>query len=126
MWYVDDPHVERQLVKTEDSAVGFYALNGVSLVRWTETEEKEKICSVLETVREQNPGQRILLVLDKHGSHICEYTREHAHELGINLLFLSVVLSHLNLIEPVCKAPSPLIINNEYKSRPLLDDVFGN
>ena len=27
VWYVDDPHVERPLVKTEDSAVGFYALN---------------------------------------------------------------------------------------------------
>jgi hypothetical protein len=32
VWYVDDPHVERSLVKTEDSAVCFYALNGESLV----------------------------------------------------------------------------------------------
>ena len=38
VWYVDDPHVERPLVKTEDSAVGFYALNGESTVRWKETD----------------------------------------------------------------------------------------
>jgi hypothetical protein len=30
--------VERPLVKTEDSAVGFYTLNGESMVRWKETE----------------------------------------------------------------------------------------
>ena len=61
VWYVDDPHVERPLIKTEDSAVGFYALNGENTVRWKETEEKERICEVLEAVREQNPGKRILL-----------------------------------------------------------------
>ena len=82
VWYVDDPHIERPLVKTEDSAVGFYALNGQSLVRFTEDEKKERIYEVLELVREQNPGKRILLVLDKHGSHICEYTRKRAHQLG--------------------------------------------
>lgn len=32
VWYVDDPHIERPLVKTEDLVVGFYALNGESLV----------------------------------------------------------------------------------------------
>jgi len=42
VWYVDDPHVERPLVKTEESAVGFYALNGESTVRWKQTEEKKK------------------------------------------------------------------------------------
>jgi hypothetical protein len=103
VWYVDDPHVERPLVKTEDSAVGFYALNGTSTVRWKETEEKERICEVLETVREQNPGKRILLVLDKHGSHICEYTRKRAHQRGIDLIFLPSGSPHLNPIEQVWK-----------------------
>jgi len=79
VWYVDDPHVERPLVKTEDSAVGFYALNGESTVCWKETEEKERICEVLEAVREQNPLAGILLVLDKHGSHVCQHTRKRAH-----------------------------------------------
>jgi len=43
VWYVDDPHIERELVKTHDSAVGFYALNGESLVTFTEDEKKERI-----------------------------------------------------------------------------------
>jgi hypothetical protein len=37
------------------------------VVTFTEDEEKERICGVLEKIREQNPGKRILLVLDKHG-----------------------------------------------------------
>jgi hypothetical protein len=49
VWYVDDPHVGRPLVKTHDSAVGFYALNGESCVRFTEDENKERIRGVLET-----------------------------------------------------------------------------
>jgi len=128
VWYVDDPHVERPLVKTEDSAVGFYALNGESIVRWKENEEKERICAVLETIREQNPGKRILLVLDKHGSHICEYTRRRAHQLGIDLIFLPSGSPHLNPIEQVWKylkwTMSPIIVNDEDEFHDLVKDTF--
>jgi transposase len=129
VWYVDDPHIERPLVKTEESAVGFYALNGESLVSWTEDEKKERICSVLEEIREQNPGKRILLVLDKHGSHICEYTRKRAHRLGIDLVFLPSGSPHLNPIEQVWKqlkwTMSPIIVHNEREFHELVKDVFG-
>lgn len=70
VWYVDDPHIEGPLVKSDDSAVGFYALTGESPLTFKETEEKQRICEVLEGIREQNPGKRFLLVLDKHGSHV--------------------------------------------------------
>ena len=89
------------MVKTEDSAVGFYALNGESLVSWTEDEKKERICGVLEQVCEQNPFARILLVLDEHGAHICEYTCKRAHQFGIDLVFLPSGSPHLNPIEQV-------------------------
>ncbi len=128
VWYVDDPHVERPLVKTEDSAVGFYALNGESLVKWTEDETKERICSVLEKVREQNPLAGILLVLDKHGSHVCEYTRRRAHQLGIDLVFLPSGSAHLNPIEQVWKhlkwTMPPIIVQDEDEFHELGKDVF--
>ena len=128
VWYVDDPHVERPLVKTEDSAVGFYALNGESVVTFTEDETKERICEVLEMVREQNPGKRILLVLDKHGSHICEYTRKRAHQLGIDFVFLPSGSPHLNPIEKVWDylkwTMSPIIVQDEAEFHELVKDVF--
>ena len=128
VWYVDDPHVERPLVKTEDSAVGFYELNGESLVSWTEDETKERICGVLEQVREQNPGKRILLVLDKHGSHTCEFTRRRAHQLGIDLVFLSAGSPHLNPIEQVWKhlkwVMAPIIVDDEAEFHEFVKGVF--
>ena len=128
VWYVDDPHVERPLIKTDDSAVGFYALNGESVVTFKETEEKERICEVLERVREQNPGKRILLVLDKHGSHRCEHTRKRAHQLGIDLIFLPTSSPHLNPIEKVWDylkwTMAPIIVEDEDEFFELVKDTF--
>jgi len=129
VWYVDDPHIERPLVKTKDSAVGFYALNGESLVRFKESEEKERICEVLEAIREQNPGKRILLVLDKHGSHTCEYTRKRAHQLGIDFIFLPSGSPHLNPIEKAWDflkwTMCPIIVEDEDEFKDLVQDTFG-
>jgi len=128
VWYVDDPHIERPLVKTDDSAVGFYALNGKSLVTFKETEEKERICEVLEKVREQNPRRRILLVLDKHGSHVCKHTRKRAHQLGIDLIFLPTSSPHLNPIEKVWDylkwTMCPIIVENENEFKDLVQETF--
>jgi transposase len=80
-------------------------------------------------IREQNPGRRILLVLDNFSSHICKDTRKRAHELGIYLVFLPVGSPQLNPIEPVWKnlrwEPLPLIVDGEDEYRALLDDIFG-
>jgi len=48
MWYVDDPHHERPLVQIFEPAVGFYALNGESVVSFPEDQTKERICECLE------------------------------------------------------------------------------
>jgi transposase len=128
VWYVDDPHIERELVKTEDSAVGFYALNGESCVTFKETEEKERICEALEQIREQNPGKRILLVLDKHGAHRCEYTRKRAHQLGIDLIFIPSGSPHLNPIEKAWDylkwTMCPIVVEDEEEFKDLVQETF--
>jgi len=115
------------LVKTDDSAVGFYALNGKSLVTFKETEEKERICEVLERIREQNPDKRILLVLDKHGAHRCKHTRKRAHQLGIDLIFLPTSSPHLNPIEKVWDSLKwtmcPIIVENEAEFKNLVQET---
>jgi len=128
MYYVDDPHITRPLVRQDEPAVGFYALNGESVVSFPENQEKEQICACLERVREQNPATRILLVLDNFSSHICEYTRKRAHQLGIDLVFLPVGSPDLNPIEPVWKqlkwVASPLIVESAAEFRALVEDLF--
>jgi len=128
VWYVNDPHIERELVKTHDSAVGFYALNGESVVEFTEDEKKERICGVLEKIREQNPGKRILLVLNKHGAHQCEYTRKRAHQLGIDLIFIPSGSPHLNPIEQVWDhlkwTMAPIVVEDEDGFKDLVQETF--
>ena len=130
MYTVDDPHITRPLVKIDTPAAGFYALNGESVLSFPPNQEKEQICGCFEKIREQNPGKRILLVLDNFSSHICKYTRKRAHELGIDLVFLPVGSPHLNPIESVWKSlkweSSPLIVDDEDEYRALLDDLFDH
>jgi transposase len=128
LYYVDDPHITRPLVKLYEPAVGFYALNGESVVSFPEDQTKERICACLETIREQNLGKRILLVCDNFSSHICEYTRKRAHQLGIDLVFLPVGSAHLNPIEPIWKSlkwkASPMIIESAAEFRALIGALF--
>ena len=84
--------------------LGFYALNGESVAVFTKKQTKERICSAFEKIREQNSDRPILLVLDNFSSHTCEFTRERARELGIDLVFLPIGSPHLNPIEAVWKS----------------------
>ena len=40
----------------DEPTVGFYALNGESVVSFPEDQTKERICDCLERIREQNPA----------------------------------------------------------------------
>ena len=128
LWYVDDPHHERPLVQIFEPAVGFYALTGESVVSFPEDQTRERICECLERVREQNPATRILLVLDNHFAHTCEFTRKRAHQLGIDLVFLPVGSPDLNPIEQVWKSlkweASPLIVESANEFRALVSELF--
>lgn len=88
MWYVDNLHIERSLVRIDEPAVGFCALNGESIVSFPEDQTKERICECLEAIHEQNPLAGILLVLDNLFLNTCEYTRKRASQLGTDLVFL--------------------------------------
>jgi len=130
LYTVDEPHIERKLVKIDTPAAGFYALNGESVLSFPPNQEKEKICGCFENIREQNPGKRILLVLDNFSSHVCKYTRKRAHELGIDLVFLPVGSPDLNPIEPVWKSlkweSSPFIVEGGDEYRRRITELFGS
>ncbi len=130
LWYVDDPHIERPLVKLDEPEVDCYAINGESVLSFPEDQSKENICGLFKRVREQNPGKRILLVLDNSSSHVCEYTRKRAHQLGVDLVFLPVGSPHLNPIKQVWKSlkrdASPIIVESATEFRALAHRLFEN
>ena len=114
--------------RVKTAAAGFYALNGVSVLRSIESLHKERICEVFEAIREQNPAGRILLVLDNFSSHVSPYTRTRAADLGISLVFLPVASPHLQPIEPVWNSLkwtiSPISSESADEFRALIEAVF--
>lgn len=130
VWYVDNPHIERPLFEINEDAVGFYALNGESVLSFHPNQKKEQICATLERVREKNPGKRVIIVLDNFSSHVCEFTRRRAHQLGIDLVFLPVGSPDLNPIEQVWKSlkriASPIVTWGEEEFRSTIHDIYQN
>lgn len=103
-------------------------LNGTSVISFPENQAKERICDVFEELRVNNPGHRILLILDNFSAHTCEHTRKRATQLGINLVFLPVSSPHLNPIEQVWKLLkwliSPITVDSPDSFRSLVADTF--
>ena len=106
----------------------FYALNGSSVAVFTKKQTKERVCDAFEQIRAENPDRKILLILDNFSSHTCEYTRERAAELGIELVFLPVGSPHLNPIEPLWKSLkwelSPITVDSTDEFCSLVRDHF--
>ena len=108
--------------------MGFYALNGSSVAVFTEKQTKERICDAFELIRAENPDRKIVLILDNFSSHTCEYTRERAAELGIELVFLPVGSPHLNPSESLWKSLkwelSPITVDSTDEFCSLVRDQF--
>lgn len=128
VWSVGKPTIERPLLDLDRPAAGCYMLNGRSVLSFPEDQTKEEICRAFEDLRAANPGKRILLVLDNFSSHICQYTRKRATQLGIDLVFLPVGSAHLNPIEQVWKTLkwliSPIRVDSKDSFRTLVDETF--
>ena len=71
---------------------------------------------------------RILLVLDNFSSHVAQYTRTRAEQLGITLVFLPIASPHLQPIEPVWRNLKRLITPISTESaddfHALVEEVF--
>jgi transposase len=115
-------------MQVDQPVLGFYALNGSSIAHFTETQRKEEICTAFERIRAENPARKVLLILDNFSSHTCEYTRNRAAELGIELVFLPVGSPDLNPIEPLWKSLrweiSPIAVSSTEEFCSLVRGVF--
>jgi len=104
LWSFNKPEVYKNTTKMRANAFGFYALNGRSVMDFKEHSKKEDICEFLRTIREGNPGRRIVVVLDNFSSHRAKDTIICAEECGIELVFLPPYSPDLNPIEFIWKS----------------------
>ena len=104
VWSFGKSRIVKNTSPYRANTFGFYTLNGTSVLSFQERSRKENVIDVLEAIREENPDQDILLVLDNFPSHTAKKTQARADELGITLVFLPPYSPHLNPIELVWKS----------------------
>lgn len=118
----------KNTTRIKANTFGFYALNGRSTVRFYDGSKKEQVCHFLETIREQNPDKRIILILDNFRSHHAIDTLEYAAMLNICLVFLPPYSPDLNPIEFIWKDDkreiSTSYITSKEQMRVLIAETF--
>jgi transposase len=102
-WSFDKPQIYRNTwIKV--NTLGFYALNGKSVIEFRPHSKKEDVCEFLMNIRISNPDKRIVIILDNFKSHHAKTVVECAVNNGIELVYLPPYSPELNPIEFIWKS----------------------
>ncbi|MCL0030370.1 transposase [Thermodesulfovibrionales bacterium] len=93
------PRIFKNTARIKANAMGYYSLNGKSVISFPQNSKKEKVRDFVRKVRKKNPGRAIIIVLDNFKSHTAGEVVEEAERLGIELVFLLPYSPDLNPIE---------------------------
>ena len=92
-------------------------LNGHDTIEFPNQTKSEDFCQFLTSVRNNNPINRICLLLDNFQTHKAKVVREKANELNIELIYLPPYSPDLNPIEYLWKSIKRLISISRIESK---------
>lgn len=98
------PVIYKNTTKLRANTFGFYALNGTSVIDFKQNSKKESVCEFLIRIRDNNPKEKVIVILDGFSSHRAGDTIKCAERLGIRLVFLPPYSPDLNPIEYIWKS----------------------
>jgi transposase len=103
VWSFKKP-VKRVAVRVKTHVIGFYAINGKSILSFPERQRATDICDFLNDIRKSNPQGKIAIILDNFKSHHARIVKETAKMLNMCLIFLPPYSPDLNPIEFIWKS----------------------
>lgn len=74
----------------------------------------DSVCEGLKKLRQNNPNERLYIILDNAAYQRCKKVKNFAAELNINLIYLPPYSPNLNLIERLWKFLRHKILANKY------------
>ena len=97
------PRMVMDTGKYHCKAAGFYSLTPEKkdYITFMENSTKETIMDLLRNIREQNPNEIILLLIDNFSSHRANLVKELSKELNIELCFLPPYSPQLQPVEKI-------------------------
>ncbi|MCL2295461.1 MAG: IS630 family transposase [Methanomassiliicoccaceae archaeon] len=128
-WSKEKPRCIKNTDKVKANAIGFYEVNGTSLIEFPQRSKSEDVCACLENIRDANGSLPIVIVLDNFSAHHSKMTAARTEELNIHLVFLPPYSPHLNPIEFLWKSTKRVVSKTRIISREhmtgLLSDAFA-
>lgn len=105
VWSVGAPTIEKNTTRHKSNTIGFYAINGHSVVASLENSKAESILEFLQQVNTKNAEyQGLIIVLDNFTSHKAGVVIDYARDCEIELVFLPSYSPDLNPIEFIWKS----------------------
>jgi transposase len=117
-WILRGKRVELQTNSGRDrlNILGAYSpqVVGLEYIEDTARCDAEMVCRLLRKLREVNPGQRLMVVLDNAKYNRAKAVRSLAKQLRIELFYLPTYSPNLNLIERFWKFFKKKVLRNKY------------
>ena len=111
----------RVLVKTPAGRQRYNVLGAIDShskelisIRTTENINSLRVVELLDKVRKKYPDTEVSLVMDNASYQRCHFVRDHALELGLELVFPPSYRPNLNLIERLWKLTKRRCLTNRY------------
>ncbi len=111
----------RVLVKTPPGRKRYNVLGAIDShsqelisIRTTENINSLSVVALLDKIRQKYPDAEVTMVMDNASYQRCYFVRDHAQDLGIDLLFLPSYSPNLNLIERLWKLTKRRCLTNKY------------
>ncbi|KXA94163.1 hypothetical protein AKJ37_07895 [candidate division MSBL1 archaeon SCGC-AAA259I09] len=101
VWSFGKPVKNRNSTNYQANTFGFYSPNGENVVNFKKNSKKERVCEFFERIREENPEEKIVIILDNFASHRAKLAEKKAEDLEIELVFLPPYSPDLNPIEQI-------------------------
>jgi transposase len=128
LWSYEKPSIVKNSNMLHCNTIGFYTLNGESVVDFKKDSKAASICAFLELVRNANPDKELVMVLDNSRAHRGAEVAKTAMEQEIGLVFLPPYSPDLNPIEMIWKsvkrALSPHLFKYRYEMMVLIRETF--
>jgi putative transposase len=115
--------IRKKTAHIKANSIGCFMLNGLDTIEFPNHTKSEDFCQFLISIRNNNPMNRICLVLDNFQTHKAKRVKEKARTLNIELIYLPPYSPDLNPIEYLWKSIKRLISVSRIESKQELTEI---